>query len=114
METPPNACARARRRGGSDQVNRTGTRGPPEGTEAHTKNRLLESRAQATEALDAFIGYVEITATTPERRERAEAILAPVTRLLLARRRAGGVAEVEPAPSPQATGASAISQLQCD
>ncbi len=71
--------------------------------------KILASRAQATEALDAFIGYVEIMATTPERRERAEAILAPVTRLLGARRRgtrpADGAAEAEPA-SPTAVPAS--------
>ena len=50
------------------------------------KGELNPARKATSEALDAFVGYVEIMATTPQKQKRAAAMLAPLDAILATRR----------------------------
>ncbi len=65
------------------------------------KGVLPPMRKAASEALDAFIGYLEIMAITPKAAARAAAILAPVDTILAANRRASPKVKGTPVVGPE-------------
>jgi hypothetical protein len=50
------------------------------------KGELNPARKATSEALDAFVSYVEIMATTPQKQKRAAAMLAPLDAIIATRR----------------------------
>jgi hypothetical protein len=50
------------------------------------KGELNPARKATSEALDAFVSYVKIMATTPQKQKRAAAMLAPLDAIIATRR----------------------------
>jgi hypothetical protein len=50
------------------------------------KGELNPARKATSEALDAFVSYVEIMATTPQKQKRAAAMLTPLDAIIATRR----------------------------